>query len=199
MHYLPCRKQIDLSKVNIYINNTPVTWVEKSTFLGIIIHENLLWKHHIITVCDKVAKVIGILRKSRRYLPSHTLKTLYNSLFLPYINYCNLIWGSTFASYLKPLYILQKKAIRFIAFSPPLTHTKPLFPKLNILLLHLLYKFHVSCFVFSYFNRLVPATLSSLLNFNREFHDYSTRSCFNLHKFSRRYQFAILGSHPRDP
>lgn len=84
----------------------------------------ILGKHHIITVCDKVAKVIGILHKSRRYLPSHTLKTLYNSLFLPYINYCNLIWGSTFVSYLKPLYILQKKAIGIITFSLPLTHTK---------------------------------------------------------------------------
>ena len=39
------------------------------------------------SICDKVAKVIRILSKSRRYLPSVTLKTLYNSLFLPYINY----------------------------------------------------------------------------------------------------------------
>lgn len=104
--------------------------------------------------------------------------------------------GPTFDSYLEPLYILQRKVIRIITFSPPLTHTKPLFSKLNILSLHLLYKFHVSCFVFSYFNRLVPATLSSLLHFNREFHDYSTRSCFNLHKFSRRYQFAICSQAP---
>ena len=192
----PRRKQIDLSEVNIYVNNTPVTRVEKCTFLGIVIHENLSWKHHINTVCDKVAKVIGILLKSRRHLPLDTLKTLYNSLFLPYINYCNLIWGSTFVSYLEPLYILQKKAIRIITFSPPRTHSKPLFSKLNILSLHLLYKFHVSCFVFSYFNRLVPASLSSLLHLNREFHDYLTRSRLNLHKFSRRYQFAICSQAP---
>ena len=191
----PRRKQIHPSEVNIYVNNTPVTRVEKCTFLGIIIHENLSWKH-ITTVCDKVAKVIGILHKSRRYLPSDTLKTLYNSLFLPYINYCNLIWGSTFVSYLEPLYILQKKAIRIITFSPPRTHSKPLFSKLNILSLHLLYKFHVSCFVFSYFSPLVPASISSLLHLNREFHDYLTRSRLNLHKFSRRYQFAICSQAP---
>lgn len=40
--FRPQRKQIDLSKVNIYINNTPVTRVEKYTFFGIIIHENLM-------------------------------------------------------------------------------------------------------------------------------------------------------------
>ena len=116
-----------------------------------------------------------------------TLKTLNNSLFLPYINYCNLTWASTYASYLEPLYLLQKKAIRMITFSPPRTRSKPF---------HSLYKFHVSCFVFSHFNRLLPASLSSLLHFNRDFHDYLTRSRFNLHKMSLRYQFAISSQAP---
>ena len=42
--------------------------------------------------------------------------------------------------------------------------------KLFILSLHSLYKFHVSCFVFAHFNSLPPAC------FNRDFHDYLTRS-----------------------
>ena len=44
--------------------------------------------------------------------------------------------------------------------------------KLCILSLHSLYKFHVSCFVFSHFNSLPPAPLSLLLHFNRDFDDY---------------------------
>ena len=48
--------------------------------------------------------------------------------------------------------------------------------KLFILSLHSLYKVHVSCFVFSHFNSLPPASLSLLLHFNREFHDNLTRS-----------------------
>ena len=48
--------------------------------------------------------------------------------------------------------------------------------KLCILSLHSLYKFHVSCFVFSHFNSLPPASLSLLLHFNCDFHDYLTRS-----------------------
>ena len=137
-------KQINSSELNILIDNTPIGRVQEHKFLGIIIHENLSWKPHITSICDKVAKVIGILSKSRRYLPSVTLKTLYNSLFLPYINYCNLIWASTYASYLEPLYLLQTKAIRIITFSPPRTRSKPLFSKLNILSLHS----HISRFLF---------------------------------------------------
>ena len=101
--------------------------------------------------------------------------------FLEIIIHENLgIWASTYASNLEPLYLLQKKAIRIITFSPPRTRSKPLFSKLNILSLHSLYKFHVSCFVFSHFNRLLPASLSSLLHFNRDFHDSLTRFSFQL-------------------
>ena len=40
---------------------------------------------HITAIRGKVFKAKGVLSKSRHVLPSHTLKALYNSLFLPYI------------------------------------------------------------------------------------------------------------------
>ena len=63
--------------------------------------------------------------------------------------------------------------------SPFLLHKHVLNPrvsKLFILSHHSLYKFHVSCFVFSHFNSLPPASLSLLLHFNCDFHGYLTRS-----------------------
>ena len=135
-------------------------------------------RNHISLLSVIVSKVIGVLCKSRRYLPLNTLKTLYNSLFLPYNNYCSLIWASTYASYLKPLYVLPKKAVRVITFSPPRTSSKLLFSKHNILSLYSIYKFHVACFVFSHFNSLLPTPVSSILHFHSEYHDYMTRSRF---------------------
>ena len=192
----PRRKQINLSDINISINNSPITLVQEDKFLRIIIHENLSWKPHISVVCDKVSKIIGVLCKARRYLPLDTLKTLYNALFLPYINYCTLIWASTNVSYLEPLYVLQKKAIRIITFSPPRTPSKPLFSKNNFLSLHSIFKFHMACFVFSHFNNILPTPVSSILHFNHEYHDYLTRSRFNLHKTNHKYQFAITWQAP---
>ena len=84
-------------------------------------------------------------------------------LFTPYINYYSLIWTSTY-------------------FSPPRTSPKPLLSKHNILSLHSVYKFYVACFVFSHFNSLLPTPVSSNLHFNSEYHDYMTRSRFNLIK-----------------
>ena len=115
----------------------------------------LSWKP---AVCDKVSKVIGVLCKARRYLPLDTLKTLYNSLVLPYINYCSLIWASAYASCLGPLYVHQNKAIRILLF---LLHAH-LLSLFSLFSLHFIYKFHVACFVFSHFNNLLPTPVSSI-------------------------------------
>ena len=65
-----------------------------------------------------------------------------------------------------------------ITFSPPRTRSKP--PSLEALYSFppptLYNKFSVSCFVFSHFNSLPPASLSLLLHFNCDFHGYLTRS-----------------------
>ena len=153
------RKQINLSDIHNSINSSPITRVQEDKFLGIIIHDSLSWKPHISVVCDKVSKVIGALCKASRYLPLDTLKTLYDALFVPYINYCTLIWASTYASYLEPLYVLQKTAIHIITFSPSRTPSKPHFSKNNLLSLHSISKFHVACFVFSHFNNILTVLL----------------------------------------
>ena len=71
---------------------------------------------------------------------------------------------------------------RIITFSPPRTRPKP--PSLEgfYSIRPFTHKFHVSCFVFSHFNSLPPASLSLLLHFNCGFHGYLTRShsaCIN--------------------
>ena len=45
---------------NIVIERENVT-----KFLGVLIDENLLWKHHINDVSTKISKTVGILYKSR--------------------------------------------------------------------------------------------------------------------------------------
>ena len=148
-------------------------------------------RQHVSTICSKTSKIIGIICKARKYFCSKTLLTLYNTLFLPYLNYCNLIWASTYDSHIEPLLLLQKKGVRIITFSPPLTHTKPLFQKSNILPIHSIFKYQVSCFVFYHINKLLPPSLSSLFQFNFEYHNCLTRSRYDIHQHSLKYHFSI--------
>ena len=47
-------------------------------------------------VAHKISKSIGIIYRSSYFLSKTSLRTLYNSMVLPYLYYCNLGWGSTY-------------------------------------------------------------------------------------------------------
>ena len=67
---------------------------------------SLYWEEHIKQIRSKVSKNIGILWKLKAYLTSKLLFMVYNSLILPYITYCNLIWSSANESKLDMLVAL---------------------------------------------------------------------------------------------
>ena len=73
------------------------------------------------------------MRKSSFFLSKVSLLTLYNYMILPYLNYCNLVWGSTYKSSLKRIVILQKRATRIIGRSNYDAHADPIFKELNLL------------------------------------------------------------------
>ena len=120
----------------------------------------------------------GILTVQATCVPSCTL---YNSLILPYLQYCSIIWASTYSSHLQPLFRLQKKALRIITHSPPRAHTYSLFNKFKILNIFNIYKYQVSCFVFLHMQELLLSPLSSLFVLNSDCYQYLTRQKDNLH------------------
>ena len=82
----------------------------------------------------KLTKTIGALRFCSKFLNSSVLKLLYNSLFLPHLNYGILSWGlNPSSAEFQRISKLQKWAIRLISNNPKLTHHLPLCKDMNIL------------------------------------------------------------------
>ena len=174
-------KKINIDGLSINIDKNSINRVEHTKFLGVIIHQNRSWQAHIKAISSKIAKSTGIFIKSRQFFLSNTLCTLYNSLILPYLQYCSVIWASTYFSHLQPLFRLQKKALRIMTHSPPRAHTYPLFKKFKILNIFNIYKYQVSCFVFLHMQELLLSPLSSLFVLNSDCYQYLTRQKDNLH------------------
>ena len=55
----------------------------------------------------KVSRGIGMIVKAKHCLNRGALLTVYNSFIYPYITYCNQVWGCTYNSTLKRVFILQ--------------------------------------------------------------------------------------------
>ena len=176
MVFSPNRMKYDKNDVTVCIDGVKVKQVAHTKFLGVIIDENLNWRAHINHVQNKLNKTIGILYRARAKLYTNTLKTLYTSLVYPYLTYCLTIWGHTYKSYIKPLYLTQKKIIRLITFSDRLAHTKPLFEKLRLLNIYDAYVYFTCIFVYKYYNMLLPDIFNGFYEEISLVHNYDTRN-----------------------
>ena len=58
---------------------TEIECKEFVKYLGIIIDNNLSWKHHIDNIASKIGKAIGIIARLQHFVYSKTLSNIYTS------------------------------------------------------------------------------------------------------------------------
>ena len=166
----------------IFLDNIKISRTETAKFLGVVIDENLSWASHKDYIKGKIAKNIGIIRRMQFCLPNSTLNTLYtlyNTLVLPYLNYCNIIWANNKSNRLKPILLLQKKIIRIIANSSYQSHSRPLFSLSKQLTISDLNKLLIATFMYRHYKNCLPSVFQGYFCMNSTLHGYSTRGSNN--------------------
>ena len=113
----------------LFIDDIEIERVDYFNFLGLQLHHTLKWNKQLSCISLKISKITSLLLKLKSEYPTSILKSIYNTLILPNINYCILSWGSQ----IDKLYLLQKRAIRNISKSDFRAHTGPLFKEHNLL------------------------------------------------------------------
>ena len=81
---------------HIYIKDSILERVESLAFLRVLNDEHLNWKAHTKSVSLKISRSVGVLSKIKHVVPDNVLLMLYNSLILPHLTYCNLVWGNSY-------------------------------------------------------------------------------------------------------
>merc|ERR1711888_326327 len=144
-------------KLAIIIDNIILEEKDVVAVLGVNIDNKLNWKSHIQHIYNKISKSIAILRRLKYSFPRHILIMIYMSLIYSYINYCNVVWGSAYNCHLKPLVVLQKKAVRLIKKANYRNESAPIFYDLKLLPISNIY--HLNCLKFLFkclFNNSFP-------------------------------------------
>ncbi len=139
------RKRIDLSSLQVRIDNTPIKRKTEARFLGVIVDEKLSWSSHIKAVKSKMSRFIGVMYKIKRQLPIKARLQIFQSFVQSHINFCSLVWGFAAKSHIDSLFATQKQGIRavmqgyvnyrFKDGKPP-DHTKMAFKEYDILTVH---------------------------------------------------------------
>ncbi len=87
--------QRDVSQLKITLNleGKQIQGLCKFNFLGTTIQETLNWAPHTYRIANKISRTLGVMNKLKHFLPTYTLRTMYNSLILPHLNFSILSWG----------------------------------------------------------------------------------------------------------
>ena len=152
-----------IPRLNLKIAGNTIEQVAEFNFLGINIDQNITWKSHVTKTAIKISIVIGVLNKLKHIFPQHILRTIYNSLIQPHLIYGLYLWGLN----CKRLKILQKKAVRVLAFKPYISHSTPIFKDMKILQLEDLYTMQLHNFIIKTQTIYYHHTLVALHHFTK--------------------------------
>ena len=176
------KKEVEI--LTLKIDNTNIDRVEEFNFLGLT---HLKWKKHTNKISNKCSKLTGILNRLKYVFPQDIKCLLYNTLILPHINYCIMAWGYK----RNRITMIQKKAIRIITASSYISHTEPLFKRLNLLKVEDILTLQELKFYYKYNEGALPIYLQNwkfIMNVN--LHNYNTRKIRTLHTFKTKHEFA---------
>uniref|UniRef100_A0A669CTI2 Reverse transcriptase domain-containing protein n=1 Tax=Oreochromis niloticus TaxID=8128 RepID=A0A669CTI2_ORENI len=179
--------RVKQDEVILSIDGVPIERVTELRFLGVVLDDKLKWKSHIEYVRKKMVKNIYILGNVRDILDYKAMRILYFSLIFPYLSYCAEVWGNTYATYIHPLYLLQKKVVRMVHNVKYREHTNNLFIKSKLLKFEDLVKLQTLLFMCKAKNNTLPLKLQSLFVLCSGSGDSRRKFDFK-HKFARTTQ-----------
>ena len=159
------------------IDSNSIKQVEFTKSLGVFIDENLTWNIHIEHISKKIASCIGILKKSRPFVPFETLLCIYNTLVQPNFDYCSVVWGNCNKSLSIKLQKLQNLAARILTSSSYDAGADDLFARLGWQKLNLQRKLKTVTMVYKSLNGLAPDYLKSMFTNRSTISTYSLRNC----------------------
>ena len=113
-HTLNLFRQLNISKVEVNCLGDSVPFVDEVTSLGVILDSTLSWVSQVQHVTKKVNRALYGLKVIRPWTSLSLRKRLIESLVVPYLNYCCLVYSDTTKNLSGQLQRLLNSSIRYI-------------------------------------------------------------------------------------
>ena len=152
----------------LFINGITLERETVTKFLGVFIDKNVTWRVHIIKISPKISKIIGIFFYSKANNSKKQLNRICFSFAHGYLNYANLVWGSTRKTKFSTLYRQQKQSIRLLDFKDQFAYSKSLFKETGTLNIYEINIFNILCLMFKCKKNLVPKLSKIYLPLNQK-------------------------------
>ena len=75
----------------VSLDRSYIRRVKQAKYLGLIVDDKLKWKEHIEFISSKIIRNIGVVKRTRAFIPQHSQQTLYRTMIEPYFRYCDIV------------------------------------------------------------------------------------------------------------
>ena len=157
------------------MGNTVLEKVSQVKYLGVIFDDRFTWHDHITYLCKKLSCSVGILSKLRYFVNVQTLLKVYYALVHSHLSYSLIVWGAAGVTALKPLTVLQNRAIRFISRAGRYRRLDLDYVNLRVLKLCDMYHHSIGNFMHLYHNDKLPQHFSNFFLTRSVQHEYNLR------------------------
>ena len=120
------KRERELAQVRVLMGKEEVERSKCAKCLGVMLDDGLSWREQVQQVRKKCFIGLAKLRRLRNVLPSRTKKQLYNTLVLPHLDYCSVVWQECSRELRQMLERVQNYGMRLILSKAPRTHSEEL-------------------------------------------------------------------------
>jgi hypothetical protein len=88
--------------------------LDSSKYLGVHIHKNMRWNHHIDQVAKKANNTLAFLRRNLHHCTRSTKSQYYLTLVRPIAEYASTIWDPHTKENINKIEMIQRRAARMV-------------------------------------------------------------------------------------
>lgn len=163
-------------QLSIKLNGQALQFSSSARNLGVELDDKLRFADHVAKICQKTYLVLKNLYSNKFVLSTNIKKKLCETLILPIINYCSIVYYSCLDNIAKGrLQRIQNTCCRFIFNLRKYDHITQSFNELKWLKLHNLVRFHFLLFIHKLLTGNEPSYLREKLIFRSSVHECNIR------------------------
>ena len=155
------------------IGDLEIEMIANTKYLGVQVDSQLNWDEHVDTIKTKANRAIGLIKYSKKYLPSDVLNKMYRGIVEPQLSYCCSVWSCCSESKINVLQKIQNRAARIVTNSPYDASTAPLIQNLGWPTISNFIRKETATLTYKSLNSLAPAYTRKLFT---KYSDDSKRS-----------------------
>ena len=151
------------SQLTLDINGHLIDITEGLKLLGVIVDKDLHFSEHISATCKKASRLIGVLMRLRKLIPTEAKLQIYKTAILPQLTYCSLVWHFCKASDRKKLERVNERGLRAVFCNWNLSYNN-LLKRANLTSLYNMRLQDIAIFMFKVKHKLLSMNILDLFS-----------------------------------